>query len=773
MDKNLIFKKLKQQKTMNTNIDQEINSTINKNMNSIIYIYNNQELEFYYTLCDTINNFSNFTCSIFTDDIKINENDFIIYPEEIKDNPLGCKNVIRIIQSKSFSLYPATDILLFYSETESIINKLLDSSLHPMLIDYYTNEFHNKEIHLTKLDEVNIRKIDDLIYRKIYLQNITFTDPIINLFNKNGLQSNILNIPIILDNISIEVEFKITSYDNQSIFNLSDISLNISLNISSEGNLLFNNNIIGSNVELNKMHFLKLCFANNQILYNYNNIISSFNFDNKQIDSISINNENKTILYTFRIYNYTIPIFKEIDSYNKEYDRFNLDYPKKIFNCFISNNDHNINYQENLDNITIKFLLNKSNQYNILLDIGDIKIDQNIDTITINFKNKNNNTIKIVEFPVCVCISLNPDNNLMIVKTNNNIENINISNSKININNIFISKLVYNPIISNYTINQSLLLDNIQSYINYFDTFGFMKFNNLFIDSNEKLIKAFEYNVVNNKKENIVDNIPCAMEYLDYFVDITINKKIHSILGKLFSPKKYYYSGSDSKIYSSDTNWHCDRITNNLHIKCAFYLNKLDEGTGCLRVFPGSQNFNDKYNSVLSKKVIPLFQGPGGFDPMFFHVSNPNLPYYPINIGFGDFVIFNLKLYHSAFGNNINKKMICMNFTENYDDDNISEKLECINSDCYIIANLKKNVDLSSKIKVLDNNYYNYMKGRKEYELYFKELVENDNNIDSLVRMIIRNDQEDQQNLELFVNSIKNTSTKKSDKTIIVNNHII
>jgi hypothetical protein len=304
-----------------------------------------------------------------------------------------------------------------------------------------------------------------------------------------------------------------------------------------------------------------------------------------------------------------------------------------------------------------------------------------------------------------------------------------------------------------------------------------MKFDNLFIDSNEKLIKAFEYNIVNNIKKNILDYIPCAMEYLEYFVDITINKKIHTILGKLFSPKKYYYSGSDSKIYSNDTNWHCDRITNNLHLKCAFYLNKLDENTGCLRVLPGSQNFNDKYNSVLSKKVIPLFKGPGGFDPKFFHVSNQNLPYYSINIDFGDFVIFHLKLYHSAFGNNINKKMICMNLTESYNNEDnidiISEKLECINSDCYIIADKKKNINLSSKIKVLDNNYYNYMKGRNEYELYFKELIENENRLDSLVRMIVRNNHEDQENLGLFVNSIKNTSTKKSDKTITVNNHII
>jgi hypothetical protein len=787
MDKNFILKKLKEKKIINSYNDINIdtnndanndtnndtnNNTNNKNMNINIYIYNINALEFYNKLNDSINKFSNFTCSIFTDDIKVNNNDFIIYPEDIINNPLECKNVIRIIQSNSFSIYPATDILLFYSETESLIRKLLDSSLHPILIDYYTNEFYNKEIHLTNLEKNNIKKIDDLINRKLYLQNIIFTDPIINLFNKNGLQSNVLNTPIILDNMSIEIEFKITSHDNQCIFNLSDVSLNI----SSEGNLLFNNNIIGFNIELNKIHFLKLCFTNNQILNNYDNIISSLNFNTKQIDNLLINNDNKTILYSFRIYNYPIPIYKEIDSFVDNYDRFNLNYPKKIFNYFISNNDLNIKYQDKLDNITIKFLINQINNTQLLLDIGDIKISQNTNILSINVKEKNNK-IKLLDNIIFICISLDTINKLMIVKINDTIQKIEINISHVNINNIYVSKLAYHPIITNYTINQSLLLNDIQTYINYFDTFGFIKFDNLFIDSNEKLIKAFEYNIVNNIKKDILNYIPCAMEYLEYFVDITINKKIHSILGKLFSPQKYYYSGSDSKIYSIDTNWHCDRITNNLHLKCAFYLNKLDENTGCLRVLPGSQNFNDKYNSVLSKKVIPLFQGPGGFDPTFFPVSNQNLPYHPIKIDFGDFVIFNLKLYHSAFGNNINKKMICMNFTESYNNEKnkeyVSEKLECINSDCYIIANLKKKIDLSSKIKVLDNNYYNYMKGRKEYDIYFKELIENDNRLDSLVKMIIRNNSKDQEDLALFVNSIKNTSTKKSDKPIIVNNHNI
>jgi len=759
MDKNYILKKIKQNKIMNSIENTIQNSIPEKNNNITLYIYDDS----LQILCDSMNTFSIYPCSLYSGQI-ICDTDFIIYPENIEKNPLGFKNVIRIITTKSFSLYLPTDILLFYSETENIINKLFDNILHPVLIDYYTNEFFNKEIHITSFNEVNIKKIDDLIKRKVYLQNVTFTDPIINLFHKNGLSPNVINNIINLNNKSIEIEFKISKYD-QLLFNLDKMILII----NQDGKLILNSYEITLDVTLDKIHFLKLSFEDNQIKYNYDNIISSIKFDtNIEIESMNINSN----LYSLRIYNYNIPIFKEIDSYVDNYDRFNLNYPKKIFNYFLSNNELNLKYQEKLDAITVKFLLNQRNNTQLLFDIGDIKITQNTNTLLINIL-ENNYSIELLDNILIICISLDTNNKLMVVKINDTIQKIEINISQININNIFVSNTIYNPVITNYTVNQSLLLDNNQKHVNYFDTFGFIKFDHLFIDSNEKLIKAFEYNIVNNSKE-IVNYLPCAMEYLEYFVDITINKKIHSILEKLFSPHKYYYSGSDAKIYSSDTNWHCDRITNNLHLKCALYLNKLDENTGCLRVLPGSQNYNDMYNGILSKKVIPLFKGPGGFDPNFFPVSNQNLPYFPINIGFGDFVIFNLKLYHSGFGNNINKKMICMNFTESYENkDNISEKLECINSDCYIIANMKKNIDLSSKINVLDNNYYNYMKGRNEYNLYFKELIENDNKLDSFVRMILRNNTEDQKNLASFVNNIKNTSTSKSDKILVVNNHIM
>ena len=112
MDKNLILKKIKK-KTMNL----ENNKVERCIKNNKIYIYSNDESQFYDKLNDSINKFSNFICSFFTDKINLNNDDFVIYPENIIDNPLGIKNVIRIIQSNSFSLYPPTDIILYYSET--------------------------------------------------------------------------------------------------------------------------------------------------------------------------------------------------------------------------------------------------------------------------------------------------------------------------------------------------------------------------------------------------------------------------------------------------------------------------------------------------------------------------------------------------------------------------------------------------------------------------------------------------------------------------------
>jgi len=267
---------------------------------------------------------------------------------------------------------------------------------------------------------------------------------------------------------------------------------------------------------------------------------------------------------------------------------------------------------------------------------------------------------------------------------------------------------------------------------------------------------------------NVNDYMPGAFEYVYEFVEIIINNKIHAILNKLLG-EKYYYNGSDAKIYFNDTNWHCDRKVSNTHLKVVLYLSDLNENNVCLRVIPGSHHYGDKINSILSKKAIPLFQGPGGFQNNFFQFKDKDVPCFPIKNKYGDLVIFNLGLYHSAFGNHINKKMVCMNYASSYEDINDSEKLECINGD-FGINLLRKNIDFNKKLLPVASTFYDFIKTYDNYyNKYIKEYVENDNLLDKYMR--IQSFQQDKSEIQEFINNCKNTNNKKTSNTIVVSNN--
>jgi ectoine hydroxylase-related dioxygenase (phytanoyl-CoA dioxygenase family) len=635
----------------------------------------------------------------------------------------------------------------------------------------------------------NIKKFENIILRRTKFEKVKFTEPLINFYNKNGLSFNEINCNLCLTNFSIEIEFEIKSFDfkYQNLFDLNYKNINKGprLEIDSNGkmSLVFIPNeqqdlfgyVIEQNIEINKKYFLKINFQYNKILYNINNNINQIitHEKNYRLNDLCIcggfNNErkfNNNILYSFKLYNYNIPILKEINYYLNDYNIFLENYPKKIFNCFYKYKNLDINYKYNFESIVLNFILN--------ILPGDDNILINLDNKLILYYENKNIKIKIYENEYTLfdfefikkydlIISIDFNNKQLYYSINKKINNLElIDNRSILINNFKINKFLNNFSMGNYNINNYLNFENInvETLVNFYYTFGFIKLNNLFINSNESMIKAFLYNSLNFSK-NICDYIPQSMENLEYFVNIIVNKKIHSILEKIFK-NNYEYTGSDSKIYNYNTNWHCDRKTKNHYLKCCFYLDKLNKENGCLRVLPGSQNSNDVYNTVLSKNAIPLFLGPGGFQKSFLNIKDEDIPSFNIETDFGDCIIFNLSLYHCAFNNNNNKKMICMNFSESYENINDNEKIECINSDFNIISNLKKSIDLNKKINVYNNNFIDYIKNNDElYNKYFKSFLECDSSLDKFVRINLDNNS-DKSILKEFCNLCENTNNKKN-----------
>ncbi len=655
----------------------------------------------------------------------------------------------------------------------------------------------------------NIKKLENKILKRINFAHVRFTEPMINLFNKEGLSYNEFDCNLNLNSFSIEVFFEIKTFDfqYQNIFDLNYKNTNKGprLEINSNGGLAIiltnpiNNEMQGylieNKIELNTIYFLKINFKQNQFLYNLNNKLGEFNINynkNFYFSNITIGggfNEDRKFksnnLYSFKLYNYNIPIIREINHYLPDFDVFMKNHPKKICNFYYKYNDLNIKYKYYFESIVFSFIMNLFPQDSkIIIRLNEELIlfhENNYIKLKINNEIYNLFNFEFVK-KYDIIISIDFINKKLVYSINKIIYNIELinNNNGILINNILIKKFLNNLSIGNYNINNILNFDknDANSMINYYNTYGFLKLSNLFINSNEILIKAFIYNTLNFSVD-IKHYIPRAMENLEYFVNLLLNKKIHYVLEKIFN-KKYFYTGSDSKLYSTNTNWHCDRKTKNHYLKVAFYLDKLNETNGCLRVLPGSQHFG-VFNKVISKYTIPLFLGSGGFKDTFInHIKDNEMPSFNINIDYGDALIFNLGLYHSAFNNTNNKKMICMNYSESYDDINDSEKLECVNSDFNIISNYTKNLDLNQKIGLYDNNFINYIKNNNNiYEKYFKDYNECNHSLDQLCRLTLQVESYDSESYlkreELMKELSKNTTNTnmlKNQEEILINNRI-
>ena len=649
---------------------------------------------------------------------------------------------------------------------------------------------NNCNIDYENYNVKNIKKINDIISKYVNIDCTSFNEPIFSMTNINGIANNVTNMNLNLKQFSVELDFIIYNYDfdYQNLFDFNYGSYNIGprLEINKFGDVGL---VIGSSSEifsgfnikrisLNTIIKLLIVINNESLLININNEIIKFditpqiyNVNNLMIAG-GFNNDRlltRGKIYNFKLYNYSVPVYENIIlKIHPLYDYVQLDYPRIIFqnNCKKNTNCiYEIGITE-LSNITIYFNFKIVKNCDLfLLNNFKVKIQNNKILILLNNLLLFTTAVDYVK-KYNFNMTFNYNNKIAMLKFNDETTQIYLNeNSKISFNKIYCDAGVENICITNYDIINKLSFDttNIDNIKNYFYTFGFVKINNLLIEDNESIIKAFEYNLNKYHKNNINDYLPCAVEYTEILNKIIFNENIHKILSKIFSDK-YYYNGSDCKLYISDTNWHCDRKVNNLHIKVALYLDKLDESNGCLSVIPGSQNHGDIFNKILSKYTVPLFKGPGGFDKKFLSINDNEIPKINIKNDYGDIIIFNLGLYHSAFNNQVNKKMICMNFAQSYADNNDPEKIECINSDCYIIHNNKKNINYEEKISILDNNFYNYVKLTSQYNLYFKELIENNNNLDRYVRILHEN--KNMEELNEFVKNNVNTNTNKTDINI-------
>jgi hypothetical protein len=213
-----------------------------------------------------------------------------------------------------------------------------------------------------------------------------------------------------------------------------------------------------------------------------------------------------------------------------------------------------------------------------------------------------------------------------------------------------------------------------EQQLNFFNTFGFLRFPGLLADCVDRIIEEFETvwaehggghhgKPHDQEQRSCIVPFPDQSEYLSSLLD---DPRIHDIVARILG-EDFNYGSSDGNLYVGDTQWHSDgydggRIPS---IKIAFYLDKVTAGSGAVRVIPGSHRCGDSYADGLQAGI--------GSSAERWGVGGAEVPAVAVETDPGDVVVFWHNTKHAAFGGSTRRRMFTMNFYQRASADRLED----------------------------------------------------------------------------------------------------
>ena len=214
-----------------------------------------------------------------------------------------------------------------------------------------------------------------------------------------------------------------------------------------------------------------------------------------------------------------------------------------------------------------------------------------------------------------------------------------------------------------------------------FDAFGFVFIRNLLSKKEIDLIASYSQEIFDEDKNISGEEAQQIQPFFErkssmnqFVVDPRIYNSVKSLLGDGF-----LWVGSEGNVTTkSEHGWHPDRTgtenqVNYRRLKVMFYLDATTKEKGCLRVIPGSQNY-EMHSDIIKGTDAPPDSGKDA--DYIYGVKGRDFPAYFVESNPGDVLFFNQCLWHSVYNGFPGRRYLALKFAAKPTN---SEHIEALN----------------------------------------------------------------------------------------------
>jgi Phytanoyl-CoA dioxygenase (PhyH) len=211
-----------------------------------------------------------------------------------------------------------------------------------------------------------------------------------------------------------------------------------------------------------------------------------------------------------------------------------------------------------------------------------------------------------------------------------------------------------------------------EQQVNFLEMFGYLHIPGLFADEIEDITEAFEAVFADPQQSRMDMNealhrndrrviIPAFVDRHPALAELRQDGRIVGIARAVLGDD-VEYAESDGNLAFCHSEWHADTYgapMTQRHIKVSFYLDRLRDDSGAIRVLPGTHFWGGDYALRLRSSFREV-----GKSRELFGVDSTAIPAVIIDSDPGDVLVWDYRVIHASFNGVNRRRFFSVNFRE-------------------------------------------------------------------------------------------------------------